>query len=852
MKSLSATWCKSALRLGARPLALSLFSLPVVAQAPPVAAFTTDPSPAEGGDSLTVQFVDQSTGSITSWAWDLGDLTSSNEQNPVHTYGLGTFDVTLTVTGPGGSNAFTLIHAVDVVETLFGFIGAPPPLSTLAVPLPDDLGSFVKDFDATVRLGKALFWDVQLGSDGLTACATCHYHAGVDNRVVNTLHPGADGVFASMNSGRGGGPNYRLRAEDFPFHKFADPLVGDTLIATNDDRRGTTGVSKRAFSAIDPDSAVDLGVDQADPTFQVGGIDALQATGRDVPTVIGAIFLLRNFWNGRANHFFNGRNIWGEQDPTNPTVLHMELDGSLSEVSILLNNAATASQAVGPPLSDVEMSWGNRNWLDVGKKMVPRTPLANQFVDPSDSQLGGLANMAGPGLDPLLSYADLIQAAFLEEWWASSELTDGFTHMEANFSLFFGLAILAYESTLVPDQAPYDAFAAGDPFALSEEEKRGLGIFLGKGKCSDCHATPLFAGNVTTEVLAHSDPNEGEGILERMDMGIAFAASGLTLSTNPGPGELPLTFNPYRRAVNLVRNGVIIASGRTPLGSQCPPAGEIVIPLAPGAVVTPESEMQAILRLRPDGLCGLEVDIELEWNEFGPPGGPIVVAFGNGNRFTLMMPTANNRAVYDNGFYNIGVRPSAEDLGVGDNGPFGPLSLTKRTQNGEDIGFESTGVGTVDPFQRIAIDGAFKTPTLRNIELTGPYFHNGGMATLEQVVEFYTRGTDFGSVNSHDRDPDVSGIEAMTQQDVADLVAFLKSLTDERVRREQAPFDHPELPLKEGLEGNHLSITDDGSGNGIPRIEIIPATGAAGGPPIPTFERSLRLPELRGKRAGPR
>ena len=38
------------------------------------------------------------------------------------------------------------------------------------------------------------------------------------------------------------------------------------------------------------------------------------------------------------------------------------------------------------------------------------------------------------------------------------------------------------------------------------------------------------------------------------------------------------------------------------------------------------------------------------------------------------------------------------------------------------------------------MDGAFKTPGLRNIGLTPPYFHNGGEATLEGVVEFYNRG----------------------------------------------------------------------------------------------------------------
>ncbi len=44
---------------------------------------------------------------------------------------------------------------------------------------------------------------------------------------------------------------------------------------------------------------------------------------------------------------------------------------------------------------------------------------------------------------------------------------------------------------------------------------------------------------------------------------------------------------------------------------------------------------------------------------------------------------------------------------------------------------------------RVAVDGAFKTPTLRNVELTGPYMHHGGMKSLEVVVQFYARGSDF-------------------------------------------------------------------------------------------------------------
>ncbi len=38
-----------------------------------------------------------------------------------------------------------------------------------------------------IVLGKALFWDVQVGSDGRTACATCHFHAGADHRVTNQI-----------------------------------------------------------------------------------------------------------------------------------------------------------------------------------------------------------------------------------------------------------------------------------------------------------------------------------------------------------------------------------------------------------------------------------------------------------------------------------------------------------------------------------------------------------------------------------------------------------------------------------------------------------------------------------------
>ena len=81
-----------------------------------------------------------------------------------------------------------------------------------------------------------------------------------------------------------------------------------------------------------------------------------------------------------------------------------------------------------------------------------------------------------------------------------------------------------------------------------------------------------------------------------------------------------------------------------------------------------------------------------------------------------------------------------------------------------------------------AFNGAFKVSTLRNVELTAPYFHNGYYKTLEEVVHFY---------NKRDVDPTIPAAEfpttmnkkelgdlKLTEQEEKDIVVFLKTLTD--------------------------------------------------------------------------
>jgi cytochrome c peroxidase len=586
-------------------------------------------------------------------------------------------------------------------------------LKTITVPGPTaaELADLIQDKNAAIALGKAFFWEMQFGSDGQTACATCHSNAGADSRTMNQADPGLRRVDGNGNPAAdsntffaGFGPNHALSLSDFPLH---------TSARDNNNIVGSQGVFRYNFNDVVLGQGAENETSVADLVWSIsdgngGMLNVRRSTPRNAPSVINAVFNYRNFWDGRAQRTFNGVNPFGAGDP-NAHLLQVDPNNPAStiEVTLRLSNSSLASQSVGPPGSDVEMSAAGRPFVKIGKKMLTVTPLALQQVAPDDSVLGSLSAAPGNGLNT--TYVSMIQAAFLPKWWSSNVVvdansnvlfngspqnTDEYSQMEYNFSMFWGVAIQMYESTLVSDSSRFDQFMEGNRSALTSLEQLGLNRFEGKGGCINCHNGAEFTDATVSNVLHH-----GGSVVEQL------------------PG------------------------GR--------------------------------------------------WHDIG--------------------------------FHNIGVRPTDDDMGIAASDPSGlaSLSVAQLASMGQVSG---TQVPAGAP---VSVGGAVKTPSLRNVELTAPFFVNGGQATLGQVVDFYSHRGDFPSV---DMDPNLERASFGPLDKIA-VVAFLKSLTDERVRSQSAPFDHPSITVPNGGTVTNGVLTE--------QTITIPATGAGGGAPMAKFCDSL-------------
>ncbi len=189
----------------------SLEDYVTVSEPAPVAAFSADKT--SGGAPLTVQFTDESEGTITGWQWDFGDGESSTKQSPAHVYGRpGAYNVKLSVAGPGGTDAELKTGYITVTEPApnADFLATP---TSGAVPL---TVVFTDASTGTVALWQWDFGDGETSSDqhpthvyqkaGLyTVTLTIKGPGGSDTRVkkdyISVGEPAPTAQFAASTTG---------------------------------------------------------------------------------------------------------------------------------------------------------------------------------------------------------------------------------------------------------------------------------------------------------------------------------------------------------------------------------------------------------------------------------------------------------------------------------------------------------------------------------------------------------------------------------------------------------------------------------------------------------------------------
>lgn len=254
---------------------------------------------------------------------------------------------------------------------------------------------------AKANLGKVLFWDEQLSSSRAVACGTCH------RPKVGGADPRSIlSVLAAANPGP------------------------DGLPGNDDDVIGSPGVVH----------ATTGGVYLGEPAFGVRP----QVTPRHTPTQINAAYSPNVFWDGRAGEVF--------------------LDPMTSD-TVLASGGALENQALGPPLSTVEMGHLGRDWPAVVARLESVRPLA-------------LAAWIPPALHTWI--ADRDYPELFEEAFGTPEITP----------VRIALALATYERTLISNDAKIDSVIAGQ-VTLTPQEQQGQNLFIAM-QCNTCHVGSQF------------------------------------------------------------------------------------------------------------------------------------------------------------------------------------------------------------------------------------------------------------------------------------------------------------------------------------------------------------------------
>lgn len=463
----------------------------------------------------------------------------------------------------------------------------PPPLNKIKVPDVNMLGLLDGDgpgFNpaqweqitkpgkrtALQQIGKAFFFDMQVGSDAVQSCASCHFNSGADIRKVNAISPGLNrGDFTHQLRG----VNRKLRQADYggansfrgiPANEDAVINAGGTpdqsdgtpgnLVPLNmlnaikgddvNDIVGSQGVRGATFGAlIQFDSRESGTLLEFDPGFDAND-DLFDGFGnilpglfhtvrriepRNTPTTYNAIFNQRSFWDGRADMFFNGVNTLGFRDPDAKVKVYTGGDYA-TPLSLLIPFSSLASQAVGPIGSGLEMEFVHRGGGGgpshfLGRKMLGLVPLYGQWVHCDDSLLGELAG-CGMGDEKVrglsADYASMIKDVFLEKFWGDGSGND-----------------VCLEAPAFETKLPLNACT--DDYANPNRTLMEVNFNLFWGLSVQAYEATLTTGNTIVDLMAggliDSDPDGNNGpstiventdgrVMTRLDIGKALPPAG--------------------------------------------------------------------------------------------------------------------------------------------------------------------------------------------------------------------------------------------------------------------------------------------------------------------------------------
>ena len=838
------------------------------------------------------------------------------------------------------SVTFALSTLLTPVQAAVGITINPPvfPLNRTAVPDINEIGLLDKTGvnseawpkitnngqKTTLRqLGKALFWDMQVGGDGIQSCATCHYHAGADHRKKGQMSPGLkadDTVHDLINAGTNGtlsrahysiagNPNRGLPVSE------AALIASGSIADAQDGSTGIRGVKpdvSRDVNDVVSSQGVRAGVHAGVNTSRIDNA-TLSTTDagfnynfsnnaasipntvrrvepRNAPTVLNSIYNFRNFWDGRADAFFNGVNPLGFRDPG--AVVKTYSGGVLRQERLNIPFSSLASQAVGPIGSDFEMAFSNRSHSQLGKKLLTSQPLNGQLISCGDSLLGAQTNCTTPGVSNRgLSgdYASRIRASFDQRFWgngsggdvclngsgsqvACGDPTQEYTLMEWNFALFFGLAIQAYEATLTTEDTIVDLLVGGKAIGTLTN---GTG---NNAKVVNVTSLPLEACIAN---LALNNSAAQQAVATNLCTAHyakfihPLAVTGTESATAPRPV-------PARAAIGGCSNPLTCNSSPNQANAQ---ATLLNVDRGLGRFFAGATGC-SVCHFNPE-FTGATVQAATGFGA-GPvavlPPGQAARAIEAPAVMERMIAFNGARTVYDTGFYNIGVRPTPDDISLGDQIDGVPLAFTKLAEviaGGSSAGLDMGKINTIArwfatgnilmlptsptnltpvPFQlnlvcgpglnapnannnpsancapnvipgeRLLRNGAFKAQGLRNVQFTGPYMHNGSKMNLRQVMEFYKTAGHFTTLNLNNLDAGLRNFNLATADESAVVELMETGLTDWRLAHEQGKFDHPEICIPNG----HDPVS------GKTKLVGIPAVGSTGNTlRLQTFEEQL-------------